>query len=134
MMKVFLTLEFVLKFLKFAIVGTLGFFLDFGVTYFCKEILKIQKYISNSLGFITAVISNYFLNRIWTFQSHNPELGAEFVKFIVISLVGLCLNNLIVYLCHGKWNVNFYLAKVIAVLVVTFWNFCGSLFYAFAIV
>jgi putative flippase GtrA len=51
------------KLLKFGIVGCSGMIIDFGMTYLCKEILKINKFISNGIGFILAATSNYFLNR-----------------------------------------------------------------------
>lgn len=39
------------QFIKFCIVGGSGVFVDFGITYLCKEWLKFNKYIANSLGF-----------------------------------------------------------------------------------
>jgi len=63
-----------LKILKFGVVGISGIAVDFGITYLLKEKLGIQKYVSNSIGFISAASSNYYLNRIWTFKSQNPEI------------------------------------------------------------
>lgn len=123
---------FLFKFLKFGIVGFSGVFVDFGVTYAFKEWLKVQKYIANSCGFIVAATSNYILNRIWTFKSHNPEVAREFSEFFIISLVGLGLANLIVYLVHGKWKQNFYLSKLFAIGVVTLWNFFANYYITFA--
>ncbi len=71
------TKAFLLKFLKFGVVGFSGLFVDFGFTYLCKEVFKIQKYIANAIGFTIAASSNYFLNRIWTFQSTNHEIAVE---------------------------------------------------------
>jgi putative flippase GtrA len=84
---------FLLKFIKFCIVGFSGVFVDFGVTYFFKEIVKIQKYIANAIGFSTAATTNYILNRIWTFHSHNPRVMEEFSRFFVIALIGLGINS-----------------------------------------
>lgn len=123
---------FLFKFLKFGIVGFSGIFVDFGVTYACKEWLKIQKYIANSIGFTVAATSNYFLNRVWTFKSQNPEVVKEFSEFFVISLVGLGLANLIVFLIHGKLKLNFYLSKLFAIGVVMLWNFFANYYITFA--
>ena len=79
---------FLLKFLKFGAVGFSGVFVNFGVTWFFKEICKLNKYFSNILGFVFAATSNYLLNRYWTFQSTNPQMGAEFAKYFLISVVG----------------------------------------------
>ena len=130
-LKIILTREFLLKFLKFGIVGFSGVFINFGVTYACKEWLKWNKYLSNILGFIVAATSNYVLNRLWTFQSSNPQIGAEYAKYFGIALVGLGLDTLTVYLLNGKLKWNFYLSKVFAVGASTLWNFFGNLLFTF---
>ncbi len=121
----------IVKFLKFGVVGFSGVIIDYGITYLSKEILKIHKYISNSLGFICAATSNYFLNRVWTFKSHDPEIFIQFTKFIVISIIGLGINNLVIYFLNDKKNMNFYLAKFFAIGVVTVWNFFMNYIYTF---
>lgn len=123
---------FLWKFLKFAIVGFSGLFVDFGITYVCKEFLKIQKYVSNSIGFTAAASSNYILNRVWTFQSKDPDIVIEYSAFLIISLIGLGINNLILWLIITKFKMNFYLAKLFAIGVVTVWNFLANYFITFA--
>lgn len=113
----------ILKFLKFCIVGFSGMVVDFGFTWLCKEKFKWNKYVSNSIGFVLAATNNYIWNRWWTFQSDNANIPIEYGKFLVISVIGLGLNNLVVYLLHEKLKLNFYFAKLIAIGVVTIWNF-----------
>lgn len=123
---------FLWKFLKFGIVGFSGLFVDFGITYICKELLKIQKYVSNSIGFTTAATTNYVLNRVWTFQSKDPDIALEYTEFLVISLIGLGINNFILWLIVSRFKINFYLAKLFAIGVVTVWNFLANYFITFA--
>ena len=113
----------ILKFLKFCLIGFSGMLVDFGVTWLCKEKFKWNKYVSNSIGFVLAATNNYIWNRWWTFQSDNANIPNEYGKFFLISIIGLGLNNLVIYLLHEKLKWNFYLAKLIAVGVVTVWNF-----------
>ena len=124
--------SFLVKFIKFGIVGFSGVFVDFGTTYVCKEWLKIQKYVANSIGFTVAASSNYLLNRVWTFKSQNPDVAKEYMEFFIISLVGLGLVNLIVWLIHGRLKLNFYLSKLVAIGVVTIWNFLANYYITFA--
>ena len=130
-MKLLLTRELILKFLKFGLVGASGVIVDFGFTYLCKEIFKIQKYIANAIGFTLAATSNYVFNRIWTFHSLNPEIGLEYSKFLLISLVGLGINTLILWTLTSKFNKNFYVSKLFAIGVVTVWNFFFNLMFTF---
>lgn len=124
--------EFLLKFLKFGAVGFSGVLVNFGVTWFFKEVCKFNKYLSNILGFIAAATTNYLLNRWWTFQSTNPQVGAEYAKYFLISVVGLGIDTLTVYLLNGKLKWNFYLSKVFAVGAAMVWNFFGNLLFTFA--
>ena len=121
-----------MKFFKFGIVGFSGVFIDFGTTYICKEWLKIQKYVANSIGFTVAATSNYILNRTWTFKSQDPDIATEYTEFLVISLVGLGIANLIVWLVHSRFKQNFYLSKLFAIGVVTIWNFFANYYITFA--
>lgn len=128
----FLTRTFLLKFFKFAIVGFSGVFVDFGTTYVCKEWLKIQKYIANSIGFTVAASSNYILNRIWTFKSQDPNIALEYGEFLLISIIGLGINNFILWIIHDRFKQNFYLSKLFAIGVVTIWNFLANYYFTFA--
>ncbi|MCX6278297.1 MAG: GtrA family protein [Bacteroidetes bacterium] len=128
----FFTEAFFLKFIKFSLVGFSGVFVDFGITFICKEILKIQKYVANICGFALAATTNYFMNRIWTFHSTNPNIMLEFTRFFIIALIGLMINLLIIWAMTGKFKVNFYISKLAATLVVTLWNFLINAYYTFA--
>lgn len=114
------------KFLKFGAVGFSGLFVDFGITFLTKEKLGIPKYIANAIGFISAATSNYFLNRVWTFQSTNPEVMVEFTEFFVISIIGLGLNTMLLWFLVSKFKMNFYFGKIFAIGLVTIWNFLAN--------
>jgi putative flippase GtrA len=123
--------SFFLKFLKFGVVGFSGVFVDFGITYLTKEKLRVPKYIANAIGFTTAASTNYILNRVWTFKSTNPEVMVEFTEFFIISMIGLAINTFILWMLVSKFRMNFYVAKIFAIAVVTVWNFLANAFITF---
>ena len=127
----FLTKAFLIKFLKFGAVGFSGLIVDYGFTYLFKEIFKVQKYISNSIGFTLAASSNYIFNRIWTFESNNPDIAVEYGEFFLISMIGLGINNFILWIMISRFKMNFYLGKLFAIGVVTLWNFFANYFITF---
>lgn len=104
---------------------------DFGITYITKELLKLNKYVANSLGFVCAATSNYILNRQWTFASNDPEIMMQYFRFIGFSLIGLAINNLVIYLLHERTKWNFYFIKLIATGIVTLWNFFMNYIFTF---
>lgn len=121
-----------LKFIKFGVVGFSGMIVDFGITFLCKEKLKIQKYVSNALGFTVAATTNWLLNRIWTFASNNPQILNEYLRFFAVSVIGLGINTLILWLLTDKVKLNFYISKIGAIGVTTIWNFLANNYFTFA--
>ena len=124
--------EITLKFIKFCLVGGSGVIIDFSLTYLCKERWLFNKYLANSVGFMLAASSNYVFNRVWTFASHNQHIGTEYIHFIMVSLVGLLINNLVLWLIHSRFDFNFYLSKIGAIAVATIWNFAANYVYTFS--
>ncbi len=124
-------LPFLFKFLRFAVVGVFGVVIDFGLTYFVREKLKLNEYLANGIGFFAAATSNFFINRAWTFSSQDPEMLAQYGQFIFFALIGLAINSAIVWFLHGQKGKNFYLSKAIATVIVTLWNFLSNFFFTF---
>jgi putative flippase GtrA len=123
---------FIVKFLKFGLVGGSGVFVDFFFTWLFKEKFKIQKYVANAIGFTLAATTNWVFNRIWTFHSQNPEMLNEYSRFLLISMVGLGINSFVLWILTDKFKINFYVAKLGAIGVTTVWNFFANYLYTFA--
>ena len=120
------------KAIKFGLVGAFGLVIDFGITYLCKEKLKWNKFIANSLGFSFAVVQNYFLNRVWTFSNNDEHIALQFSKFLFVAIVGLLLNNLLLYIFLKYTRGNyFYVCKIVVTGIVFIWNFLANSLYTF---
>jgi putative flippase GtrA len=119
------------KLIKFGLVGVSGMLIDFGITWLCKEKIRINKYIANSTGFTCALINNYLLNRYWTFSSAGTPMAYQFTKFLLVSLIGLGINNLLLYLLVKNTKYNFYLLKLCVIGIVFIWNYSANLLYTF---
>jgi len=126
-----LTWDVFWKFIKFGAVGISGMAVDFGFTWLCKEIFKIQKYVANAIGFTLAATTNYVLNRIWTFESNDPEIAVQYTKFIIVSVIGLGINTLILWILVSRFKMNFYLSKLFAIGVTMIWNFLANYYFTF---
>jgi putative flippase GtrA len=104
--------------------------LDFSLTYFLREKINLHRYAANATGFLCAASSNYFLNRYWTFESHNPDVYREFLSFIAFAVAGVMLNTALL-IFFEKQNMNFYLSKFFAVVLTAIWNFTTNYFFTF---
>ncbi|MEE1946795.1 GtrA family protein [Pedobacter sp. KR3-3] len=113
------------QFFKFGLVGFSGLAIDFVMTYLLKDQLHIDQYLANTIGFGTAVINNYLLNKIWTFKNKDKNHAKQFIRFALIATIGLCLNTLCI-LGLQQLHIPFYPAKLMAIAVVFVWNFTAN--------
>ena len=137
--------DLITKFLKFGIVGASGMVVDFGVLYLMRDVVGLPDLWANTISFTAAATSNYFLNRIWTFRSHERQVGVEYLKFLAVSIVGLGINNGVLFLSSLLWpeayagtltvagiSIDiFYLFKLLAIAITTLWNFFGNMLFTF---
>ncbi len=64
-------------FIKFVIVGLMGFAIDFGFAYFFIHAFQIHKPTANAMSAEIAIISNFFMNNFWSFR-HKQVQGGVF--------------------------------------------------------
>ncbi|MFS8119640.1 MAG: GtrA family protein, partial [Microcoleus sp.] len=117
------------KFLRFGLVGFSGVFVNMAVLYVLREIFNLELTRSLILAAELAIISNFFWNDLWTFgdiskrQPGMKQRLKRLLKFNTICLMGLILNVLLVNVMFNILGMNEYLATLIAIAVVTLWNF-----------
>lgn len=123
--------------LKFALVGGISFVVDFLVYAISVNVLGIHYIIAGVLGFVISVIVNYLLSMKFVFVSKdNMSKQSEFVIFVVLSLMGMVLNSVILFVCidliymHWMWlqgliNIEIMnlAAKIVATGIVMVYNF-----------
>ena len=88
------------QFLKFTAVGGISFFVDFTVYTIMCNVLHIHYIIAGVLGFTVSVVVNYILSMRYVFLSKDDmRKDKEFFIFVVLSLMGMFLNIILLYLC-----------------------------------
>lgn len=92
---------------KFGIVGAIAFVVDFVITNIVALLFRkvgmeatTAALIGALFGFVISVIVNYLLSMKWVFvRKEDMNRGKEFTIFVVLSLIGLGLNELIILGC-----------------------------------
>lgn len=121
------------RFLRFGVVGFSGVFVDLGIFYVLRTVLGLGLTRSAILSSEVAILNNFLWNDMWTFSdisSRQKGWGKRlkrFLKFNLVCLSGLILNVLLVNLLFNLLGVNEYIAKLMAIAMVTFWNFWFNL-------
>lgn len=84
---------------SFAFVGGSAFVIDYGVMIFLTELIGINYLISSGISFSVSVIYNYILSVHWVFDvAEDRSKRAEFVIFIILSVIGLGINQLVMWI------------------------------------
>jgi len=110
-------------------VGFSGVFIDLGAFYLLHNRFNLELTPSSMLSTEIAIVNNFIWNDIWTFsdvienKTTNTERFQRFFKFNLICFLGLIINSLIVNLLFYKFEINEYIAKLVAIAAVTLWNF-----------
>lgn len=119
--------------IRYGFVGGVAFVADYGSLYAFTEWLGIQYLVSAALAFIIGLTVNYILSNLIVFSTHRlNNRWLEFVIFAIIGVIGLGLNELIMYCSCELIGLHYMIAKLISTALVFFWNFFArklTLFY-----
>lgn len=86
--------------MKFGIVGALAFVIDYGVYVLLANGLQMNYLIANIFGFTLSLIFNYFMSMKFVFErKDDTDKRKEFITFTILSLIGLGINELIIFGC-----------------------------------
>jgi putative flippase GtrA len=82
-----------IQFLKFGIVGVIGFIVDAGILIFCMQILGVGPYVGRLISFVIAASATWICNRLFTFRGQGSgHVGVQWAKFLIVSAGGFTLN------------------------------------------
>jgi putative flippase GtrA len=81
------------QFIRFSIIGVLGFFVDAGILMFSVSVLSLNLYIGRIASFLAAVTTTWALNRRYTFRRKAPlSRFGEWLRFMLFNAVGGGVN------------------------------------------
>lgn len=115
--------KLMLQLLRFAIVGVIAAFVDVGVLIVLKEMLHIDVLLSSAISFCVSVTVNYLLSMSFVFKSKKQSKIKEFIMFVLLSVGGLCLNQVILWIGVTFTNIYYLIVKLITMIIVPIYNF-----------
>lgn len=118
-------------FLKYTVVGSVGTIIDVVAFHFFYKIIELNLNFSTSIAFTLAVINNFILNKIWTFENKDRNIRKLFIKFLLVSLVGLLFSNIFMVIFVNIFFIWHILAKLLTSGIVLIWNFLANKYWTF---
>ena len=112
---------------KFGIVGVVATIVDYTLLMLLSQVVGIDAVVSAGISYCVSLVLNYLLSMRYVF-SHRENLSRsrEFVTFVVLSLIGFGLNQLVMWLgtrALGTTGLAVTVTKAIATAIVMVWNF-----------
>lgn len=112
------------QFVKFGIVGVIAFFIDYGLFLLLDYVFGVNYLIASATSFIVSTIFNFVASMRYVFAGKRGQSRTQqFVIFFVLSIVGLGLNQLILWLCVAFLGWYAWVGKLVATAVVMVFNF-----------
>jgi len=121
------------RFLRFGLVGLSGLVIDTAMLYLLHGLWGLGLTRSAIAAAEIAIVNNFLWNDRWTFgdmaqsQRQRGKMLKRFLKFNVICLMGLILKVLLLNVLFNVLQINPYVANVLAIAIVTVWNFWVNL-------
>lgn len=113
-----------IQFVRYGLVGGVAFIADFGTLWAVTELARVHYLVGAFIGFCIGLALNYWLSSIWVFRSRKiaDKTGAFFV-FALIGVVGVAINEGVMWLSTERLGVHYLGSKVAAAAIVLIWNF-----------
>ncbi len=110
--------------MKFGVVGVIAFLIDYGVLFVLTEFVHIHYLLSAMIAFTVSVIFNYIASMRFVFSGRQDlSKRKEFLIFIVLSVIGLGINELFMWILVERVHLFYMISKIFVTAIVMVWNF-----------
>ena len=119
--------HFVSKAARFYTVGASGFFVNYLISLMFVDVVANLWYVQANIAGITfSIITNFFLNKIWTFEDRNfnaKKTMIQLAKFFGFSSLGGLVQVGTVFTLTETYSLEYPIALILGVLIAAFGNF-----------
>lgn len=112
-------------FIGYIIFAGFATLVDLGLLYSLTKFLHVWYFYSAVFAYFIGMVTNYSLNKYLNFRNRSKQIIPQFGLFTAVALVGLGLNQLILYSLVEFAKLWYMSAKFIAIFIVMFWSFYG---------
>jgi putative flippase GtrA len=113
-----------LQFIRYTFVGGIAFAVDFATLYALTHFCGLHYLYSAAAGFVVGLTVNYILSILWVFPRRSLQnKWLEFVLFATIGVVGLGINEVVMWFVTEKIGLHYTISKINAAVLTYLWNF-----------
>ncbi len=108
---------------KFGVVGIIATLIDYILLFILTDVFKIYYMTSSIISFSVSLIFNYIASIKWVFNVEHKQTYKDGLLFLIFSLIGLWINQEVMYLTVEKLGIYYMISKIFATGIVMVWNF-----------
>lgn len=117
-------IELIKQLVKFGFVGGVCFVIDYAIMVLLTEVAGVEYLLSCGISFTVSVIVNYLLSMRFVFERKDTlDRRVEFIIFVVMSIIGLGLTELLMWVFVDKAGVHYMISKIVVTAIVMVYNF-----------
>ena len=111
--------------LKFGVVGVMATIIDFFFLFLFTDVFGMYYLLSAAISFVLSTLFNYVASMRFVFNSkfRKDEKSKELILFVILSVSGLVLNQVLLWFFVEKIALYYMAAKIVATFFVMTWNF-----------
>jgi dolichol-phosphate mannosyltransferase len=122
-----LSVRFLSKAARFYTIGASGVFINYIMSLLSGSVMPDLWYLHASIiGIITSMTSNFFLNKMWTFEDMDFSMRktlAQYGLFLGFSTIGALVQLAMLFLLVESYGIDYPIALIIAVGLAAVGNF-----------
>lgn len=111
------------KAIRYAVVGSVAFVIDLGILLLLAPMLPLV--LANTIAFLLANAANFLIGHLWVFgrAALGPDAATKYGAVLLISLVGLALNDAFVWVGVEVLDASVTVSKIATTVAVWGWNY-----------
>jgi len=114
----------ILQLFRFGLVGAFCFLIDYGLLLLLTEGFHLHYLLSGGISFSVSVVVNYLLSMHCVFKrKENSRRFAEFLLFLLFSIGGLLLTELLLWFFVETVSLHYTFSKIVVTVLVMAYNF-----------
>ncbi len=124
----------IVQFFRNGVTSIISFIFDFCILYTLTHYLGVHYLISGAISFLIGHLVNYILSITWVFSERKyNNKPFEFTLFILIGIIGVLLNEVILWTFTDIIQFNYLVSKLFSIVIVYFVNFFVKYYLLFSV-